>query len=328
MSDDAHGFGHLIASSEGVEDSHWRSFVDVMMLIVIIFLLIMLAVVAANTQLTQNVRNSLMAQQKAQVQASLAQQKEHEAKQLAEFRLKENATLEEQLDYLQQRAASLEMELLKSKAETEEIRNANNARDAELGRLQTLTQEQTETLAQKDHVLVQLRDELAGRNTKTAELQNELDKSKTELADIRASASQRESETNELRKQAQASASRLSNLQGEFDDLDKKYQKLVRPARSPKNKQVAEVIYQKGGYSVRSPSAGSHRLVDKAALEAELSRLKAEYGTNLYVKIVIPESSGLSYNEAWRFTNEMLTKYDYYYQPDATNSTGSSDRSN
>ena len=40
-----------------------------------------------------------------------------------------------------------------------------------------------------------------------------------------------------------------------FDELDKKYQKLVRPARSPKNKQVAEVIYQKGGYSVRSPSA-------------------------------------------------------------------------
>lgn len=38
MSDDTHGFGHLIASSEGVEDSHWRSFVDVMMLIVIIFL--------------------------------------------------------------------------------------------------------------------------------------------------------------------------------------------------------------------------------------------------------------------------------------------------
>ena len=64
MSGDAYGFGHLIASSEGVEDSHWRSFVDVMMLIVIIFLLIMLAVVAANTQLTQNVRNSLMAQQK------------------------------------------------------------------------------------------------------------------------------------------------------------------------------------------------------------------------------------------------------------------------
>ena len=74
MSDDAHGFGHLIASSEGVEDSHWRSFVDVMMLIVIIFLLIMLAVVAANTQLTQNVRNSLMAQQKAQAQASCRSQ--------------------------------------------------------------------------------------------------------------------------------------------------------------------------------------------------------------------------------------------------------------
>jgi hypothetical protein len=34
------------------------------------------------------------------------------------------------------------------------------------------------------------------------------------------------------------------------------------------------------------------------------------------VKIIIPEDSGLSYNQAWVFTRDMLNKYDYYYQED------------
>jgi hypothetical protein len=34
------------------------------------------------------------------------------------------------------------------------------------------------------------------------------------------------------------------------------------------------------------------------------------------VKVIIPEDSGLSYNEAWTFTQDILTSYDYYYQDD------------
>jgi hypothetical protein len=32
------------------------------------------------------------------------------------------------------------------------------------------------------------------------------------------------------------------------------------------------------------------------------------------VKVVIPEESGLSYNEAWKFTFTLLEQYDYYHQ--------------
>ena len=42
--------------------------------------------------------------------------------------------------------------------------------------------------------------------------------------------------------------------------------------------------------------------------------LKHEHGKNLYVKIIIPEDSGLTYNEAWEFMRQLLVKYDYYYQ--------------
>ena len=38
-----------------------------------------------------------------------------------------------------------------------------------------------------------------------------------------------------------------------------------------------------------------------------------ELGDELYVKVVIPDDSGLTYNEAWDFTKTVLTDYDYYY---------------
>jgi len=47
-------------------------------------------------------------------------------------------------------------------------------------------------------------------------------------------------------------------------------------------------------------------------LDAQLSRFKAEHQEVLYVRVIIPQESGLSYNEAWSFTSEIHGKYDYY----------------
>ncbi|MEM7564374.1 MAG: hypothetical protein AAF353_15190 [Pseudomonadota bacterium] len=49
-------------------------------------------------------------------------------------------------------------------------------------------------------------------------------------------------------------------------------------------------------------------------VETRLAKLKAEHGSDLYIKIIIPEDSGLTYNEAWNFMRNLLVKYDYYYQ--------------
>ena len=57
----------------------------------------------------------------------------------------------------------------------------------------------------------------------------------------------------------------------------------------------------------------AQRRVTLAELHQELGALKEKYGDKLYVKIVIPDDSGLSYNEAWRFTKDILQRYDYYY---------------
>jgi hypothetical protein len=52
--------------------------------------------------------------------------------------------------------------------------------------------------------------------------------------------------------------------------------------------------------------------MQRKSLEKRLAELKQRYPKNLYVKIVIPDNSGLSYSEAWNFTKDMLDKYDYY----------------
>ena len=51
----------------------------------------------------------------------------------------------------------------------------------------------------------------------------------------------------------------------------------------------------------------------------ELQRLAEQKKNGLYVKIIIPEDSGLSYNEAWEFTSHLHGNYDYYFkdEPDA-----------
>ena len=49
-------------------------------------------------------------------------------------------------------------------------------------------------------------------------------------------------------------------------------------------------------------------------LEQNLQLLKEQHGTSLYTKIIIPADSKLLHDEAWKFTQEILQKYDYYYQ--------------
>ena len=94
--------------------------------------------------------------------------------------------------------------------------------------------------------------------------------------------------------------------------------KLIKPARSAKGKYVAEVYYVKGkkGKIIRFklPGDKDFQELSLAQVEKQLDKLKQEKGRDLYVKIIIPKDSGLTYNEAWNFMKNLLDKYDYYYQ--------------
>lgn len=308
MSESHFSFASLISSRDEYEESFWPSFTDIMMVITMIFLLVTVAVVLTNTRLLDELRHSVLAEQSAQQEAQKAAQEAQKAAQQAEFQLKANATLEDQLDYLQQRASSLEMELLHSRAETEEARSAAASQNAELERLQNLSHEQADALSSRERTLDDLQKQFV-------DIMAERERAETELAVARDSLSSKDTELGELRSKVDQSEQQLLSLQGEYSELDSKYQKLLKPARSSKGKQVVEVIYRKSGYSIRAPGESSTRNVSRASLESELAGLKSKYDKDLYVKVIIPGDSGLSYNDAWRFTNDMLTKYDYYSAP-------------
>ena len=129
----------------------------------------------------------------------------------------------------------------------------------------------------------------------------------------------------DLKKTRESEETKLLSLQGEMDSLDKKYQKLLRPARSSQGKFVVTATYSKRGgrsiYRLRSHPDGEYESVTRKQLARKLAKLQEKHKTDLYVKIIIPEKSGLSYNDAWRFTNEMQKSYDYYYQDDESQDT-------
>ena len=113
---------------------------------------------------------------------------------------------------------------------------------------------------------------------------------------------------------------KLESLQGEFDSLDSKYKKLVRPARSSDGKHVVSVWFSKQSgrevYRIRDATDDEFKTISRKAMSSALAGLKDKHGKSLYVRIIIPENSGLSYSDAWRFTTEMQRAYDYYYQED------------
>lgn len=130
----------------------------------------------------------------------------------------------------------------------------------------------------------------------------------------------------ELQSTQQSENSQLLSLQGEYNSLDSKYQKLLRPARSTKDKFVSSVVYRKQGNKkiirLKETPDSAYETVSKSQLDKRLTKLKEKYKNDLYVKVVIPKDSGLSYNEAWRFAIDLQHEYDYYYNDDDNDDSG------
>ena len=66
--------------------------------------------------------------------------------------------------------------------------------------------------------------------------------------------------------------------------------------------------------SWREGGEGSFQEIRRSRLEKILQRLSNEKKNGLYVKVIFPEESGLSYSEAWKFTSELHGRYDYYFK--------------
>ncbi len=227
------------------------------------------------------------------------------------------------------------------KQEQRQLNRTIASREIDLTRskdLVTRTQAQVNRTQEK---MNRVKQQLAQANTAMSSLQGKLEvntivlaKRETELEDQLATLLKREQELDTLSQKNQNYQDNISNyerqiiavqqqhsvLAGEYEDLEDKYNKLIRPSRSAIGKFVVEVRYEKldgtGLIQFRQSDKGPYKTLSEEKLHHKLVSLKEQYKDTLYVKIIIPDNSGLSYSEAWAFMIGILEKYDYYYQDD------------
>ncbi len=337
----------------GGENSFWPSFTDIMMVITMIFLMATSLLVVRNWQLVAELQESVAAerlaaemietqtQEKLTLEERLANaeqsnsilrlrmlKKDEELTQ-AQAAIREQdsriSTLESQntdlADLLEQsraQVAAANLEIDAAMAQNQELAQQMAALNRQMAALnQQLAQQQVESeqaRAQLDSTLSELdstRSQLGSARTQIAELTESRVAQQQNITQLTQERSLLNREIEEYNQQ-------LLTLKGDYETVKSKYEELIKPARSAKGKYIAEVYYIKGQSGnvirYRQPGDSDYSRLSLAEVESRLAKLKQEQGENLYVKIIIPKDSGLSYSEAWQFMRNLLVKYDYYYQ--------------
>lgn len=316
---------HTLESDNG--DSFWPSFTDIMMVVVLIFLLATSLLIVRNYRLVAELQHSVEAEKMAAM--------------VIETTTQENATLEERLVNAEQlnsilRLRILEKDELLRKAKQEEQNKIQKIAALELDKARLdhqIVNKQAEIsdarlkinqiTAESDDFANQLEElklQLDKQQQLLAASQQELELAVAEIASLNATTSQQQQDLELLEKEKIEYNRQLLTLKGDYDVVKSKYDQLIKPARSAKGKYIAEVYYvkEKGGKIIRFKEPGDKNYHDMSLVNVEkrLDTLKQEKGQDLYVKIIIPKNSGLTYNEAWGFMKSLLDKYDYYYQGD------------
>jgi DNA repair exonuclease SbcCD ATPase subunit len=322
----------LNGTSNEVQEGFWPSFTDIMTVVVMIFLISMVVLLLRNMELVNQLRATMEAERiAAELARATGEEKDslssalHRAEERVQqmrleiMRLQEKGLRSENLiaqqlraisgltnerDDLAQQAAQLALLRQRLEADVEtrraQIDSAMKALDEKQIQL-NVAQRSISTLEQTTE---QLRSRLAENQEQTERLQRTVSEQRESLEQARLSEQEVER--------------RYLVLASDFDNLKVKYDKLVRPARSSTGRHLIEVKYWKadGKYRIswREGDEGSFQEISRPRLEKVLQRLSNEKKNGLYVKVIFPEESGLSYSEAWKFTSDLHGKYDYYFK--------------
>ena len=278
-------------------ESFWPSFTDIMTVVVMIFLITSVILMVRNWELIDQLRSSLLAEQRAS--------------EMIRSTTEVNETLEEQLAHAQHEISVLRMQLMQSSEDNEMLNR---------------------TLADKEQQIIvimsdkhRLRSELSSSEQQVASLDSQLQQIIIDLEELSKSYQEQSTELKTavdkliiLSEEKEAQSRQLVSLETDYSNLKVKYDKLFKPARTAKGKYVVEVNYEKvkGKGRIRFKDAGeqNYTTLSSKELHRKLAALRKKYPKKLYLKIIIPENSGLSYSEAWDFMRNTLHKYDYYYQ--------------
>ncbi|MCB1723058.1 MAG: hypothetical protein H6959_00885 [Chromatiaceae bacterium] len=317
--------------SQGNE-SFWPSFTDIMTVVVMIFLIAMVVLLVRNIELVNQLRATMEA--------------ERIAAELARATGEEKDTLSSQLHSAEERVQQMQLEIMRLQDKglrsesliAEQLRaitGLTNERDdlarqaAQLALLRDRLQSDVERRKSELDAALQNLDErqveLNSAQRSIASLEQSLDQARSRITENQENAErlqrtidEQRTSLEQQRQDSQDVERRYLVLAGDFDNLKVKYDKLVRPARSSVGRHLVEVRYWKedGEYHItwREGIEGSYQPISRSQLDKVLTRLTQEQENGLYVKVIFPENSGLSYNEAWEFTSHLHNNYDYYFK--------------
>ncbi len=286
-----------LRSSELSSENFWPSFTDIMTVVVMIFLLTSVVLMVRNWELIDQLRKSIIAEQ--------------HASEVIRSTSKENETLEEQLAQAQSEISMLRMQLMHANEQHSQLVDTLNARDQQILIILTEKQQLESSLESARQNIVSLQKNSEKQDKELSRLTIQLEETNNKLGNANK-------QLVILQQEKAMQTQQLTSLKDDYSSLKVKYDKLIRPARTAKGKYVVTVDYQhiKGKPLIRFKDASDKKYttVSKKALHKKLAELKKSHPKKLYIKIVIPEKSGLTYNEAWSFMKDLLDKYDYYYQ--------------
>ncbi len=289
------------------DTSIWPSFTDIMTVILMVFMLTMVVVIIKNADLINQIRLS------RNLQAESEQQLRNNVQVLADLRLR-NTDLEEAV-----RSARMEIILLSD--EMQRLDDNLEIKAAAIARLAGEKEELEENLrlirmriVEKDQELEDAQVMIGGIRDEAERVNRQLS---LQLAQLLSQLEENEMTMLTLTDQKTDLELALARQRKDFSSLEDKYLKLVRPARSSHGKQVVSVQFLKvdgeSTYLLKDLGKTSWNTLPKDTVLARLELLKEQLGSDLYIKVVIPDNSGLSYNEAWDFTKIVLSQFDYYY---------------
>ena len=275
-----------------------------------------LAALAANKDLISGELEAVTRKRELLEQANtLLEQKQESAMVEISALTKSEFSLNQQIDNLREQFSKLE---LASSEKISGLTGENQTLNEKLDTVSTQLAEVKLFLKGAQFENKSLAQEVSDLESSNLNAEEKYSIASEELQVLRELIQQREAENTALQAQEETSVQEYRSLQDEYDSLDVRYRNLIRPARSTAGKRVVEVWIEKFGsdyrYQLREPGQGEAKIVDREQMNQLLQALKDKYGKTLYTKIVIPEDSALTYNEAWDFTQEILQKYDYYHQ--------------
>lgn len=295
---------HVFHESQNPEESFWPSFTDLMMVVVMIFLVTTSALYIRNWQLVQEMT--------AMVES------ERIAREVAQKTLRAQGSKDALIDKANADLVTASEEHGKLKLSlteaTESLRAVQMMRDA----LKLKSSRQVADLLSANTAKEQLSVALDTQKKQTHAVRVELTASKQQLLALQLAQVNSGQTHDSLKIEYDATIHRLVQLRTDYAALKSKYDKLLRPARSTKGKFVVTLRHGKANgalyYDFKLPSDETYTRISASDMHQRLAQTLRDKGEDLYLKLVYPKTSGLSYEEAFGFRNSVLSKYDYYYR--------------